>query len=112
MSLKKSASFFKSSLTSFFSFCPETWFSYKSLPENKRKKTTKTKWIGITKATKKRAMVLDEFRTADIHDLLTAIRSVKWLPAERMPMNSSTGSSGGGAFSSASNSRFLCTILG
>lgn len=57
--------------------------------------------------------MLDEFRTKDIQDLLTAIRSVKWLPAERMPMNSSTFSwPRGGVFSSVSNSRFLCTILG
>ena len=44
---------------------------------------------------------------------LQPCNAVKWLPAERMPMNSSTFSSArGGAFSSVSNSRFLWTMLG
>lgn len=82
---------------------------------NMEKTISKTKMVRlkITKATKNRAMAPDEFRTEDIHDLLTAMRSVKWLPAERMPMNNSIGSSGrGGAFSSVSNSKFLCAFLG
>uniref|UniRef100_A0A0A9AB76 Uncharacterized protein n=1 Tax=Arundo donax TaxID=35708 RepID=A0A0A9AB76_ARUDO len=57
--------------------------------------------------------MVDEFRTEDIHDLLKAMRSLKWLPTERMPMNSSTCSSArGGALNSVSSSRLLCTKLG
>jgi len=44
-----------------------------------------------------------------IQDFLTAILSAKWLPAERMPMKSSTGPSGrGGACHLLDISRCLC----
>jgi len=111
MSLKKSASFIKSSFTSFLPFCPKTCFSYLYSYQDKTEEDNLFR--DITNATKKRATMLDEFRIKDIQDLLTAIRSVKWLPAERTPMNSSIFSfPRGGVFSSVSNSRFLCAMLG
>lgn len=51
-----------------------------------------------TNATKKRATTLEDFISrCCIQDFLTAILSAKWLPAERMPIKSSTGPFGRGA---------------
>jgi hypothetical protein len=50
----------------------------------------------LTKATKKRATTLDDLLVEIIHDFRTAMRSAKWLVAERMPIKSSTGSVGKG----------------
>ena len=63
-----------------------------------------------TSATKKRATTLEDLISlCCIQDFLTAIRSAKWLPAERMPMNNSTGPSGrGGAFHLLDFSRSFC----
>lgn len=66
------------------------------------------KELGVTRATKKRATMLDDFLVYIIHDFLTAIRSAKWLAAERMPMKSSMGSVGsGGALHCSDISRYL-----
>jgi hypothetical protein len=62
----------------------------------------------VTRATKNLATMLDDFLVYIIHDFLTAIRSAKWLAAERMPMKSSTGSVGsGGALHCSDISRYL-----
>lgn len=63
----------------------------------------------FTRATKNRATIVEDFLTVRIHDFLTAIRSAKWLPAERMPMKSSTGPSGSGSACHSSDiSRLFC----
>jgi hypothetical protein len=71
--------------------------------------------ISITSATKKRATTSEDLiRLCCIHDFLTAIRSAKWFPADRMPMNNSTPKLGsGGARHLVENSRCCCgEILG
>ena len=51
----------------------------------------------LTNAMKNRATTLEDLtKLCCIQDFLTAIRSAKWLPAESMPMKSSTGPSGRG----------------
>lgn len=64
----------------------------------------------LTSATKNRATTLEDvINLCCIHDFLTAIRSAKWLPAERMPMKSSTCPSGrGGARHLVNISRCFC----
>lgn len=68
------------------------------------------KLMSLTSATKKRATTFEDLiRLCCIQDFLTAIRSAKWLPAERIPTKSSTCSSGsGGAFHLLEKSRCRC----
>lgn len=73
----------------------------------KKSKNTRKASI-ITRATKNRATILDDFLVYIIHDFRTAIRSAKWLAADRMPIKSSTGSVGsGGALHWSDISRYL-----
>jgi len=106
MSPKNSASFFSSTLISFLPCCrKENYWAQL----HKKKQITEVWSSRFTRATKNRATTFDDFWEADIHVFLTAIRSAKWLPADRIPMKISTGSSGrGGACQLGNISRCFC----
>lgn len=113
MSPKNSASFFSSTFTSFLPFCQGInckWIQQpyvKGLQGYSRKKSNKL--YLLTSATKKRVTTFDDLISlCCIQDFLTAILSAKWLPAERIPINISTGPSGtAGAFHLLDISRSL-----